>query len=215
MRSKNSDFNLCCDLSFRITGISIPKDHGYGLFSALSNICGNKLHGAEWLAIHPILGDVKENSIYFRNNQSYLKLRIDPKFIPDMYYLCGKTIQINSNLINIGNLGVYPLKPCTCLRSWFVIIKNREAVEPDSISFKDAVKRQLDRLGVFHANIEIGKEHWLRAGSGNHKGSTKGFSVVIDNLSDEDSMIVQQNGIGAKQRMGCGIFNPMRRNNEI
>ena len=45
---------------------------------------------------------------------------------------------------------------------------------------------------------------------GDTKGSTKGFSVIISGLSDKDSLIIQQNGIGAKQRMGCGIFNPMR-----
>jgi CRISPR-associated endonuclease/helicase Cas3 len=38
-----------------------------------------------------------------------------------------------------------------------------------------------------------------------------GFSLIASDLSDEDSIKLQQFGLGGKHRMGCGIFTSFPR----
>ena len=45
----------CVDLCFRITGTSVPLDHGYALYSTLSRALP-VFHEAGWLGVHPLMG---------------------------------------------------------------------------------------------------------------------------------------------------------------
>jgi CRISPR-associated protein Cas6 len=39
-----------------------------------------------------------------------------------------------------------------------------------------------------------------------------GFPLTIPNLTAEESLLVQERGIGSRRRMGCGLFVPLPRN---
>ena len=44
------------------------------------------------------------------------------------------------------------------------------------------------------------------------KGKTLvGYGVKITDLNEKDSISLQEQGIGGKHKMGCGVFMPMRK----
>jgi hypothetical protein len=57
-------------------------------------------------------------------------------------------------------------------------------------------------------NIEIiiGKQSSIKI----HNLYQIGYQVTLKNLSDQDSLTIQNKGIGAKRHFGCGIFGAIK-----
>jgi CRISPR-associated endonuclease/helicase Cas3 len=85
-----------------------------------------------------------------------------------------------------------------------VVISNYQ--EPDS--FLRVVQDQLEALEVKAiATIPPNRQGEVSRKTIKVKTDTKvGFSVHLDQLSDEDSIKIQRFGIGGKRHMGCGFF---------
>jgi CRISPR-associated protein Cas6 len=45
-----------------------------------------------------------------------------------------------------------------------------------------------------------------------HDKKVVGYSMTINELSDEDSILIQEHGIGGRRKMGCGFFEPVGNN---
>lgn len=192
------------DVAFPLLGERVPVDHGYALFGALSRVLGNDLHGADWLAVHPLWGVPQANKmLHLGRSQSSLRLRIDAAAIPKVLPLAGKLLDVAGNPLRVGVPNVYALGAAPVLFARMVVIKGFMA--PDS--FTDAARRQLDALGVkarFNVTDEDRKVLSIR------ERKVVGFTTVLHDLSDEDSIKVQCAGLGGRQRFGCGVFVPMQ-----
>jgi CRISPR-associated protein Cas6 len=68
----------------------------------------------------------------------------------------------------------------------------------------DAVYRKLDELGVKGEPV-VGPRRVVRVGD----HTVVGFALAVHELSDEGSVILQEQGLGGRRRMGCGIFFPI------
>jgi CRISPR-associated protein Cas6 len=189
------------DIAFRLTANLIPRDHGYALFGALGRLLGD-LHGARWLAVHPIAGAPRPDGLLAIHPQrGELCLRVEPAEIPRVLPLSGKHLDIEGHAAKAGAASVRALAPAHALAARIVVIKGFTEAEP----FRAAVERQLSSLGV-RARVEIGRRRVL-----NVAGDTVvGFQTTLHELDDEGSLKVQSAGVGGRQRMGCGVFVPVR-----
>jgi CRISPR-associated endonuclease/helicase Cas3 len=188
------------DVAFRLDGKRVPRDHGHALFGAVARVLGD-LHGAQWLAIHPLHGEPgPDDTILIAPRRSSLRLRIEPAEITRVLPLSGKRIEVNGHALLVGVSTVYALSPARALLSRMVTIKGFQEPEP----FREAAARQLAELGVA-ARVEVGRRRVLRV---NDK-TVVGFGVTLHDLTEEGSLRVQYAGLGGKQRMGCGIFIPV------
>jgi CRISPR-associated protein Cas6 len=213
---------MVIDVSFRVMGHSLPMDHGYTLYSTLSKLLP-KLHNADWLAIHPISGFPGDRKALQITNKSRLRLRLPHDRLVEVMPLAGKQLVLadasNDCAIRLGVPEVYTLHPSAVLASRCVVIKVSEAEKsnrsPDREMFLAAIKSQL-------AGHEIEGDAWIdnrRDSRGRElsrrivrvKGkSIVGYSVRVSGLSDEDSLKLQEVGLGGRRRMGCGIFVPVQ-----
>ncbi len=185
------------DVAFPLAGERVPQDHGYALFGALCGVLGD-LHGAEWLAVHPIRGTpLNDGTLALRRHNLGLWMRLDPAQLPRVLPLAGKSIAVGGHEVLVGTSRVFALSPAASLASRAVVIKGFMDEEP----FVGAVKRQLDALGV-SATPKVGRRRVLTI-SGDR---VVGFGLRLDGLSDEDSLKVQRAGVGGRQRFGCGVF---------
>lgn len=198
------------ELSFGVVGQTLPADHGYGLYSAISHICP-KLHQQEGISIQTIAGEPdKQGKIHFAHG-SHLRIRLpyQPELVAQVLPLAGQTLKIGIHSIQLEIPQIFPLRPVDKLRSRLVTIKKFQEPEP----FKDAAQRQLDALGIQGNLILPLNEN----GEPSRKAikiktySVVGFSLIVTDLSDEDSIKLQQHGLGGKHRMGCGIFTAFPR----
>ncbi len=189
------------DLSFRIAGLTVPLDHGYALFGAVARVLGD-IHKADWLAIHPMNGVPSSNqTLALHPTHAALTLRVIPSQIPLTLALAGKTLELRGHRFNVGTPSVYALKPSDSLTARMVVVKGFTEPEP----FNGAVKRKLEELGVT-AKIEIGRRRIAHIAN----DRIVGFGLTLRELADEASLRVQYAGIGGRQRMGCGVFLPLR-----
>jgi CRISPR-associated endonuclease/helicase Cas3 len=192
------------ELQFPFTGKTLPSDHGYGLYGAISRIIP-EAHSADWLAIETIPGAARGDGVTHLDPQARLKIRIPQDHVPLMLKLAGKRLEVDGHAIRLGAPQISLLKPATTLYARVVTIKGFTEPEP----FLDAVCRKLDELGVKGKPV-VEERRVVKVGS----HTIVGFGLKIHDLSDESSLILQEHGVGGRRRMGCGFFNPISRKEE-
>ena len=207
------------DLSFPIEGAKVPRDHGYALYSALCRIAPT-LHGAPWLGVHPIGGKPVEESNHLALGRSgHLRLRLPPERIADVLPLVGARIEIDGEPLSLGPPQVHPLVPSATLDARMVSIKltgaprrrheelGRETLDVAGFAARYTleIKRQLESIGISKPFDLCGRQS-LRVGG----RRVIGYSVRVGMLSADESLSLQENGLGGKRRMGCGLFRATR-----
>ncbi len=194
------------DITFALSGGKIPLDHGYYLYSAIAN-CTPNIHGQPWLSIHSINGvpDKQGNIKLIDNSRLRLRIPVDKMLL--VYTLAGKRLNLNGNNIRLYTPEVLMLRPQPKLRARIVVISNYSEPEP----FLEAATAQLARLNII-GDLHISSN--LSGGLARRVIRIKervnvGFGVETSRLQPEDSLKLQQCGLGGKHRMGCGIFTPL------
>ncbi|MBN3943456.1 type I-MYXAN CRISPR-associated protein Cas6/Cmx6 [Nostoc sp. NMS9] len=201
------------DLTFKLRGAPIPLDNGYLTYAALSRICP-PLHELKSVGIHPIAGIPTRNNLLELTAQSRLKIRIYHQQIPLIYpYLAGQAFHIGQNFYQLDIPDYKPLISSESVYSRLVIIKGFQ----DSTNFIEAVQRQMDNLGI-QGKIELltrqdgtPQRRQLTINKEGKQFKVRGFGVKISKLNLEDSLTLQEQGIGGKRKMMCGIFVPATR----
>jgi CRISPR-associated protein Cas6 len=196
------------DLSFSVNGSKpIAADHGYALYGAISRILEAQVHAENGIGVHPIRGRQVGNRQLMLTQWSRLTLRVADDQIAAMLPLAGKALWVGDVSVRVGVPTVHALVPATALRSRLVVIKVAN-IQPESVTgeqFADAVRRQLAELGVSaQAIVTIGKRRTLRV----KQREIVGYEVVVEGLTAEESIALQEQGLGGKRHMGCGVFVP-------
>jgi CRISPR-associated protein Cas6 len=198
------------ELSFGVIGETLPADHGYGLYGAIAHLCP-KIHEQEGISISTISGEPDRQGKIYLSKSSRLRIRLpyEVDIIAQILPLAGQTLKIGTHSIQLGIPQIFQLRPFDKLRSRIVTIKKFQEPEP----FLEAVKRQMDTLAIQgNAFIPLNEEGQpLRKAIKIKQYSVVGFGLVVTDLSDEDSIKLQTNGLGGKRRMGCGVFTSFPR----
>jgi CRISPR-associated protein Cas6 len=196
------------DLSFLLLGTSpIAADHGYALFGAISRVLADKVHAENGIGVHPIRGQQIGNRQLMLMPWSTLTLRVADGQIASILPLAGKSLRLGDANIRVGVPTVRALVPATALRSRLVNIKvanNRpEAVTEEQ--FAEAVRRQLAVLGISEsAIVTVGKRRTMRV----KQRELVGYEVLVEGLTADESITLQERGVGGKRHMGCGVLVP-------
>lgn len=187
------------DLHFPFVGSTLPSDQGYALFSAISKIVP-EAHAADWLAVETIPGLARGDGLTQIDNDAKLRVRLPQDRVPLILKLAGKKLQLNGHTIRLGAPQIFLLRPASALYARIVTIKGY--TEPDT--FLDAVCRKLDQMGVQGEPV-VGPRRVLKVG--NH--TIVGFSLTVNELTDDGSILLQEHGLGGRRHMGCGFFVPI------
>jgi CRISPR-associated endonuclease/helicase Cas3 len=160
------------------------------------------LHGAEWLAVHPLAGVATGRAdLSPAKRGAVLRLRVRADRLGDVLPLAGKTLDVAGVKLHLGTSQIYELQPSTSLRSRIVVIKGY--TEPDL--FGPRLARELESKNVT-ASVELGRRRVIRIDG----RKIVGFEVTLSNLSEPDSLTILNEGLGGRQRFGCGVFRQVR-----
>jgi CRISPR-associated protein Cas6 len=187
------------DLQFPVTGASLPSDQGYALFAAISRLLP-EAHDSDWLALETLPGVARGDGLTQLDARAKLRARVPQSRVPLLLKIAGKKLDVNGHAVRLGAPQIYLLKPSAAVYSRLVTIKGYTEPEP----FLEAVCRKLDALGVKGEPV-VGPRRVLKVG--NH--TVVGFALAVHELSDEASILLQEQGLGGRRRMGCGIFSPI------
>ena len=199
---------LMISIVFPVRGEKLPADHGYPLYSAISQI-KPELHEKSWFGIELISGiPFDKGIIALPTRGAELRLRIPADKFGEVIPLSGKQLDIDGYKIRLGIPTARPLLPASSLYSRIVTFRNSLEVP----KFLETANRDLLEKEI-KAELEVPKEIYSR-----HrriitiKGKKiVGFSLIVHGLNDEDSLKLQSEGLGGRRSMGCGIFNPIRK----
>jgi CRISPR-associated endonuclease/helicase Cas3 len=130
-----------------------------------------------------------------------VKIRSPLPQLEHLLPLSGKKLDLAGHLIRIGTPQLHTLSASADLSCNLVTIKGYL----DAGEFASGVRKQLDSEGISSSvNVVVGRRRVLRI----KQQTIVGFEVRLQGLSDEESLAVQQKGIGGRRHLGCGLFNP-------
>ncbi|MGH9941545.1 MAG: type I-MYXAN CRISPR-associated protein Cas6/Cmx6 [Pyrinomonadaceae bacterium] len=196
-------------VSFPLVGQRLPADHGYALYSAIAKHLP-AMHGARWLGVELVSGiPWGDGLIALPARGATLRLRLPATRFGEVLVLAGKRLEIGGHTLRLGLPTARPLAPAASVYARCVTIKKFTDPEP----FLAAARRQLAALRV-EAALELPTdEHGqprrrvLRI----REHTIVGFSLAAHHLGDDDSIKLQTHGLGGRRAMGCGLFNPIKR----
>lgn len=242
-RVSHLDHSPYLSVSFSLAGNQLSADHGFLLYSAISKSTPS-LHGIAWLAIELISGFPSGRGlITLPERDAALRLRIPAEHYRDVLPLAGKRLDIGGHQIRLGLPVARPLESAPSLYARVVTIKHH--TEPET--FIEAVKAKLNQFGI-KGRVELPRDvaqtvslrptddskpetqnsqlnsipRYRRRIVTIHGKSVVGFSVVVHDLNDEDSLLLQAGAIKvvsdedgstkwqsifSRRAMGCGFFN--------
>lgn len=195
------------DLSFEVAGDHIPLDYGYALFSALSRLVP-KLHGDRRVGVHPIRGMRLAPRVLTLVAASRLRIRLGPEDLVSYIGLAGARLDLDGCGLMVGIPRVETLIPAASLTSRLVTIKGSQDLD----TFRMTARRQLAEAGIAAEPV--------LEGEADHGGPVRrvfrikgrrlvGFSLRVVGLTAEESIRLQERGLGGRRRMGCGVFVPL------
>jgi CRISPR-associated protein Cas6 len=197
------------DLNFRLTAEgTVPVDHGYPLYAALSRLLP-ALHQQNGIGVHPLRGRYPGNRQLILGADSCLAFRTPVELVGELLKLSGASIRLKAARLLIGVPQLSALVAEPVLRSRLVVIKvaGCSAAQLNEKTFRTAVEKQLSASDVSTAvTVEIRRRRTLKI----KEKIVVGYEVVLKDLTEEESLRVQKQGIGGRRHMGCGLFSTYR-----
>lgn len=198
------------DLVFSIDCRELPVDHGYELSYALRK-------ALPWIAddarigVHTVHTAGSQNGWerpehgtqdrIMLSRRTKLTVRVPGEHTDRLQQeLNGVTLDVGGCPLTVGRGKPKPLSKQTTLFSRFVVARQ----ESDENAFLHWAARELDKMGIHIRKALCGKALSVTT----PEDSLLTRSLMLADLTLEESLRLQQQGLGTHRHMGCGIFIP-------
>jgi CRISPR-associated protein Cas6 len=197
------------DLSFKVSCRSLPLDHAYALSVALQEALPwfeeeveagmHLIHGAEsgngWIRPEG------PQDILYLSRRTRMTLRLPQARVQSAKTtLQGRTLNVGDNPLTLGATSVHKLSTLTTVFARYVIADNVE----DEMGFLEQAADRLANLGIRVKKMMGGRLHTMTL----PERTITTRSLMIDGLEVEESVSLQQQGLGPGRKLGCGLFLP-------
>jgi CRISPR-associated protein Cas6 len=196
---------------FPVRGELIPADHAYLLYSALSR-CVREFHDETAnVRFAPINGPRGGAGTVRLGGRSFLHVRLPAERIALVLPLAGQTLELGAHRVTLRPPTVLPIVPAPTLAARVVTYKN--ATDPEQ--FLATTRWKLDEIGIAgEPGIPV-IERGERMGQPRRrivriKGRRiVGYALQVAGLTADESVRLQELGLGGRGRLGCGYFLPV------
>ena len=197
------------DVSFAIRCPTIPLDHAHALSTELLALM-------PWLAeeagagVHLIHGAASGNG-WFRpedaasevlhlSRRTRMRLRVPARRLEEVQGLSGRQLDIGGHALEVGKSDVHLLSSLPTLFARYVITNG----ETDEEQFLADAMSALQEMGINCRKMLCGITHTLAFPD----GPVYTRSLMVADLEPEESVKLQQSGLGEGREFGCGLFIP-------
>ena len=204
---------MTLELVFPALGTSLPTDHAYALYAALSSVVPG-FHDEDLpLRFAPITGRATPDGLLHITKHSCLRVRLPDDSVRLALPLAGKRLAVGSVTVRLGVPSVRTLIAAPSLIARLVTFKHADTPE----QFLATARAKLAELGL------SGEPRLPIHLDGDRTGAPKrrvvrvkgvivpGYSLIVADLSDSDSLTLQQSGLGGRTRLGSGFFEPIKK----
>ena len=210
------------ELSFRLRGTPLPYDHGYPMYRAVAGIVPWVAEPAQTdLAIVPIHGSPHGGFLHL-TSVSRLAFRLNADDAEKLLPLSDQSLVVDAAVLRVGRPTEYRLRPVPGLASSFVAAEHYrhsdEVLEWLKGEFRvleiravPALRHKHGRAGASPA--EQGRRSFDCPYARHHRQiddrSVVGWEVQVFGLTPNESVRLQEHGVGPGRRYGCGVFMPV------
>lgn len=151
--------------------------------------------------------------------RSTLRLRVPSRMLADLMCLMGTTLEMDGDRVRLGNPQIEPLQATPRLFSPWVTLK--EAEEPGV--FVERLAQDFERMeisgsfGLVAPKNQGSKDggkgsrvEYIRRTRAIKGHAIVGFALMVQDLSEEESLRLQAEGIGGRRHFGGGLFRPAK-----
>lgn len=204
------------DLSFRIRCPHLPLDHAWALSRAV-------VRALPWLedetrtGIHLIHGaesgngwfrpEDSETELLYLSRRTRFQLRLPKKRLDDALALCGSSLDVEGHTLELGDANVRPLGLQTTIFARYVLGETAQEEE----HFVEQIVDEMQQRGIAVRKLLCGRRHRFRTPD----GDLFTRSVMLADLERADSILLQQQGLGAGRLLGMGLFMPHKDINPV
>lgn len=200
------------DLSFKLDCKQIKLDHAWALTNAITELLP-WFKDEPQCAMHHIYipqsgngwvrSDEFDDEVIQLSRRTRLKLRVPQHRIEDTRALTGQTIEVDGFELTFGKSEQQLLSTLTTLVARHVHVPD---TDDDEEAFLKVIYQQLQTMGIGVRKMLCGKSHTLST----QNGQIKTRSLMIADITPEESIRLQENGLGDYYHYGCGIFIPQK-----
>ncbi len=196
------------DAVFDISCRNLPVDHAYALSQSIQRILPwfADEEGAGLHIIH-VAGSgngwsrpADPQALLHLARRTKLTLRIPRGRIADASALLNQTLDVDGHALRVDKVTLRPLSRITTLLSHYVVITAGD----DEAGFLKAAAAQLGALGIRPGKMLCG----LTTPIATPLRTLQTCSLMLADLTLEESMLLQRQGLGPERKLGCGLFLP-------
>jgi len=200
------------DLSFKVQCKQLPMDHAYALSQTIQEMLPwfaseehtgiHLIHGAEsgngWIRPQ------EPDAVLSLSKRTRFMLRLPKHRVEDASKLVGQTLNVAGNDVVLSVPNEKALSVLTTIFARYVVIPEiGEGMQNEEIFLNHAAE-MLRSEGIQVKKMMSGRAHVLRMPD----KDLYTRSLMIDGLKIEESIYLQQNGLGEGRLVGCGLFMP-------
>jgi CRISPR-associated protein Cas6 len=196
------------DAVFAISCRCLPVDHAYALSQAIAAALpwfaqepGAGLHlvhgaasGSGWM--RPEAAD----ALLQLSHRATLALRLSRHRVDDAGALLGRTLQVAGWPLRVDKITLRSLSRITTLFSRGVVFDGAD----DETAFLAAATDELNALGIKPERALCGRITPVATPARTYQTR----SLLLAGFTSEQSLALQQHGLGAERKLGCGLFIP-------
>ncbi len=199
------------DVLFSVVCKRLPVDHAYALSAALWQTAPWIAEDGSGVAVHTVHVAGSQNGWerpghgtdqhLILSRRTKLTIRVPKQHTAAlMEALEGETLEVSDCPLTIGPGKIRRLSKETTLLSRYVASASDDTEE----GFLDWAAQVLNDQGIRVRKALCGKTTLLTTPN----GMLRTRSLMLSDLSPEESVRLQQQGLGPHRKMGCGIFIP-------
>jgi len=199
------------DVAFSIDCKMLPLDHAHDLSIALGEVVPWLIDDPE-CGIHQIYGaesgngwfrpEDPENEILVISKRQKMTVRIPRKKLDDLESLVGAELDIAGHTVTVGKFKTKKLSDMPTVFARSVITQAGQ----DEDAFMQQAAGQLKEMGIRVRKMMAGKERLIR--TPDDVIATR--ALMLADMEQEHSVMLQEKGLGAGRKLGCGLFLPQK-----
>ncbi len=197
------------DINYKVRCKTLPLDHAEYLAEALyaalpwlkdePRTAIHSIHVAEsgngWIRPND-----PEHDVLHLSRRTRMTLRIPKERIADAQALTGHALDIGGSPLIVGEHAIKKLSKLTTVFARYMAASQVE----DEPAYLQEIYAQLGELGIRPKKMMSG----LKASIQTAQGPIQTRMLMLADLEVEDSVRLQQQGLGPHRHLGCGIFIP-------
>ena len=203
------------DVVYSIECRALPVDHAYALSQAIQRALPwfTQEDGAGLHTIHVAesgngwMRPEQADALLYLSRRTKLTLRLPKHRLEDAGKLTGQTLDIDGKPLRVEKSVVRPLSTITTLFSRYIV--TRDGTDEDV--FLQEAMALFHKMGVYPNKMLCGMEHVIATPD----RTIRARSLMLADLAVEESVKLQQQGLGTDRKLGCGLFIPHKDIREV